>query len=127
MLMAHPGAEYRDNALNKARFDSSRLGSGEKGFADRKAAPPRLRAQPSQFRWEDQFNFSLDPVTVRDSSIAGTVRADFRGAKARRARTPGGRPSQFHDESLRRKAQKPRTSARWKSPKWSAKTPPSKA
>ena len=28
MLMAHPGAQYSDNALSKARFDSSRLGSG---------------------------------------------------------------------------------------------------
>ena len=49
-----------------ARFDSSRLGSGEKDFAERKAERPRLRAQPSPFRWEDQFNLSLDPVTARE-------------------------------------------------------------
>jgi phosphomethylpyrimidine synthase len=35
----HPGAQYRDNALSKARFE---------------------------FRWEDQFNLSLDPVTARE-------------------------------------------------------------
>jgi hypothetical protein len=33
--------------LFAARFDSSRLGSGEKDFAERKADRPRLRAQPS--------------------------------------------------------------------------------
>jgi hypothetical protein len=52
--------------LGKARFDSSRLGSGEKDFAERKADRPRLRAQPSPFRWEDQFNLSLDSVTARE-------------------------------------------------------------
>jgi phosphomethylpyrimidine synthase len=98
--VAHPGAQYRDNALSKARFDSSRLGSGEKDFAERKAVRPKLRAQPSPFRWEDQFNLSLDPVTARDSRAVGTAREDFCGAKARRARTPGGRPSPFHDETL---------------------------
>ena len=35
----HPGAQYRDNALSKARFE---------------------------FRWEDQFNLSLDPDTARE-------------------------------------------------------------
>jgi len=34
----HPGARHRDNVLSKARFE---------------------------FRWEDQFNLSLDPVTAR--------------------------------------------------------------
>ncbi len=38
MAKGHPGAQYRDNALSKARFE---------------------------FRWEDQFNLSLDPVTAR--------------------------------------------------------------
>jgi phosphomethylpyrimidine synthase len=66
MQVAHPGAQYRDNTLSKARFDSSRLGSGEKDFAEWKAGRPRLRAQPSPFRWEDQFNLSLDPVTARE-------------------------------------------------------------
>ena len=36
---AHPGARYRDDALSKARFE---------------------------FRWEDQFNLSLDPDTARE-------------------------------------------------------------
>ena len=35
----HPGAQYRDNALSKARFE---------------------------FRWEDQFNLALDPDTARE-------------------------------------------------------------
>jgi phosphomethylpyrimidine synthase len=35
----HPGAQYRDNAISKARFE---------------------------FRWEDQFNLSLDPETARE-------------------------------------------------------------
>ena len=35
----HPGAQLRDNALSKARFE---------------------------FRWEDQFNLSLDPETARE-------------------------------------------------------------
>ncbi|WP_374963112.1 phosphomethylpyrimidine synthase ThiC, partial [Spongiibacter tropicus] len=34
----HPGAQIRDNALSKARFE---------------------------FRWEDQFNLGLDPDTAR--------------------------------------------------------------
>jgi phosphomethylpyrimidine synthase len=37
--VAHPGARYRDDALSKARFE---------------------------FRWEDQFNLSLDPDTARE-------------------------------------------------------------
>jgi phosphomethylpyrimidine synthase len=66
LAKGHPGAQYRDNALSKARFDSSRLGSGEKDFARAKGRRPRLRAQPSPFRWEDQFNLSLDPLTARE-------------------------------------------------------------
>ncbi len=38
LAKGHPGAQYRDNALSKARFE---------------------------FRWEDQFNLSLDPITAR--------------------------------------------------------------
>jgi phosphomethylpyrimidine synthase len=38
LAKAHPGAQARDDALSKARFD---------------------------FRWEDQFNLSLDPETAR--------------------------------------------------------------
>jgi phosphomethylpyrimidine synthase len=39
LAKGHPGAQYRDNALSKARFE---------------------------FRWQDQFNLSLDPVTARE-------------------------------------------------------------
>jgi phosphomethylpyrimidine synthase len=39
LAKGHPGAQYRDNALSQARF---------------------------QFRWEDQFNLSLDPETARE-------------------------------------------------------------
>jgi phosphomethylpyrimidine synthase len=38
LAKGHPGAQYRDNALSKARFE---------------------------FRWEDQFNLGLDPETAR--------------------------------------------------------------
>lgn len=38
LAKGHPGAQYRDNALSQARFE---------------------------FRWEDQFNLSLDPDTAR--------------------------------------------------------------
>src|SRR5690349_2266096 len=38
LAKGHPSAQYRDNAISKARFE---------------------------FRWEDQFNLSLDPVTAR--------------------------------------------------------------
>ena len=39
LAKGHPGAQVRDNALSKARFE---------------------------FRWQDQFNLSLDPDTARD-------------------------------------------------------------
>ena len=39
LAKGHPGAQVRDNVLSKARFE---------------------------FRWEDQFNLSLDPVTARE-------------------------------------------------------------
>jgi phosphomethylpyrimidine synthase len=38
LAKGHPGAQWRDNALSKARFE---------------------------FRWDDQFNLSLDPETAR--------------------------------------------------------------
>lgn len=38
LAKGHPGSQYRDNALSKARFE---------------------------FRWEDQFNLSLDPDTAK--------------------------------------------------------------
>ncbi len=52
LAKGHPGAQYRDNALSKARFE---------------------------FRWKDQFNLSLDPETAR-SYHDETLPAD--GAKA---------------------------------------------
>jgi phosphomethylpyrimidine synthase len=39
LAKGHPGAQLRDNALSQARFE---------------------------FRWEDQFNLSLDPDTARE-------------------------------------------------------------
>ena len=42
LAKGHPGAKERDDALSKARFE---------------------------FRWEDQFNLSLDPDTARDSMM----------------------------------------------------------
>ena len=39
LAKGHPGAQYRDNALSKARFE---------------------------FRWEDQFNLSLYPDTAKE-------------------------------------------------------------
>ena len=39
LAKGHPGAQNRDNALSKARFE---------------------------FRWQDQFNLGLDPVTARE-------------------------------------------------------------
>ncbi len=39
LAKGHPGSQYRDNALSKARFE---------------------------FRWNDQFNLSLDPDTARE-------------------------------------------------------------
>ncbi len=39
LAKGHPGAQFRDDALSKARFE---------------------------FRWEDQFNLSLDPDTARE-------------------------------------------------------------
>jgi phosphomethylpyrimidine synthase len=39
LAKGHPGAQLRDNALSKARFE---------------------------FRWEDQFNLSLDPETAHE-------------------------------------------------------------
>src|SRR3546814_7039677 len=42
LAKGHPGAQIRDNALSKARFE---------------------------FRWEDQFNLGLDPATARGYQI----------------------------------------------------------
>ena len=44
LAKGHPGAEVRDNALSKARYE---------------------------FRWNDQFNLSLDPERAREYFVAG--------------------------------------------------------
>ena len=62
LAKGHPGAQLRDNALSKARFE---------------------------FRWEDQFNLSLDPDTAREfhdetlpaqGAKAGALLLDVRAA-----------------------------------------------
>ena len=50
-----PGAQYRDNALSKARFEPT---------AGRWTAIS-LEASRRQFRWEAPFNLFLDPITAR--------------------------------------------------------------
>ncbi len=50
-----------------ARFEWSRWEASDIDW--RSSASPqgrRLRGQSSQFRWEDQFNLSLDPETARE-------------------------------------------------------------
>ena len=51
----HPGAQYRDNALSKARFEPTA----------RSWTATSLSKSRRQFRWEDSFNLSLDPITAR--------------------------------------------------------------
>jgi len=52
--------------MSLARFDSSCRAACEKASAGAKGRRLRVRAQPSPFRWEDQFNLSLDSVTARE-------------------------------------------------------------
>ncbi len=71
LAKGHPGAQYRDNALSKARFE---------------------------FRWRDQFNLGLDPVTAReyhDETLPaeGAKSAHFCGrsrSQGQRAPSPSG-------------------------------------
>ncbi len=53
LAKGHPGAQVRDNALSKARFE---------------------------FRWEDQFNLSLDPETARSFHDATLPAEGAKGA-----------------------------------------------
>ncbi len=55
LAKGHPGAQYRDNALSKARFEPTA------GRWTANSLPTSRR----QFRWEDPFNLSLDPITAR--------------------------------------------------------------
>jgi len=63
----HPGAQYRDNALSKARFEPSRTAGGK---LDRLQACPQgdlaERRIDHQFRWENPFNLSLAPFPARE-------------------------------------------------------------
>ena len=55
LAKGHPAAQYRDNALSKARFEPT---NGRQ--------PDTLLFNPCrQFRWENQFNLGLDPETAR--------------------------------------------------------------
>lgn len=47
LAKGHPGAQVRDNALSKARFE---------------------------FRWEDQFNLALDPETLEPTMMKPSLR-----------------------------------------------------
>ena len=50
-----------------ARFERSRRESSDIDWRSRSARRGRsLQVQASQFRWEDQFNLSLDPETARE-------------------------------------------------------------
>ena len=55
LAKGHPGAQYRDNALSKARFEPT-AGSW---------TATSLSKSLRQFRWEAPFNLSLDPITAR--------------------------------------------------------------
>ena len=71
LAKGHPGAQYRDNAISKARFEPSRWEASEIDGQAREVAGEVWWEQTSQFRWEDQFNLSLDPETAREWSRAG--------------------------------------------------------
>jgi len=58
-----------------------------------------------EFRWEDQFNLSLDPDTARDSRAVGQAEKNFAKRKPE-GRGRGRRPSQFHDATLPQEAAK---------------------
>ena len=55
-LAVSASLRLRDNALSKARFEPT----------EGRWAAKFTRLACGQFRWEDQFNLSLDPVTARE-------------------------------------------------------------
>ena len=55
----------------KARFEPSRWEASEIDGQAREVAGEVWWEQTSQFRWEDQFNLSLDPETAREWSRPG--------------------------------------------------------
>jgi thiamine biosynthesis protein ThiC len=73
--VAHPGAQYRDSALSKARVDSSRLGSGEKDFAEQKTSsriktPADIRNSAERSTVIAATAASLSVTTARSLTIA---------------------------------------------------------
>jgi phosphomethylpyrimidine synthase len=52
--------------ISKARFEWSRWEASDMDGQARVGSGRSLRGQTSQFRWEDQFNLSLDPETARE-------------------------------------------------------------
>ena len=77
LAKGHPGAQLpsavstlfrlRDNALSKARFEPT----------EGRWAANIISTGCGQFRWEDQFNFSLDPVTAREPERSGDSRRQY--------------------------------------------------
>lgn len=84
------------------RFESSRPAGSEKDWPQ---ASPKgdlaLRRRGRQFRWEDQFNLSLDPVTAREPQRSGDSRRQYHDEPRRLAgaetdcakRSPEGEPA----------------------------------
>jgi hypothetical protein len=68
------------------------LASGEKDFAERKAASPRLRAWPNPFRLQDQFNLSLDPVAALTQLFAAHFVEQYTDVASRTPAVRGGLP-----------------------------------
>ena len=66
LMKGHSGARYRDNAISKARFEWSGWEADDIDGHVREGNGRSLWEQTSQFRWEDQFNLSLDAETARD-------------------------------------------------------------
>jgi len=52
--------------ISKARFEWSRWEASDIDGQVREGSGRSLWEQTSQFRWEDQFNLSLDPETARE-------------------------------------------------------------
>ena len=52
--------------ITKARFEWSRWEASDIDGQVREGSGRSLWEQTSQFRWEDQFNLSLDPETARE-------------------------------------------------------------
>jgi phosphomethylpyrimidine synthase len=52
--------------MNLMGFEPSRREASEIDWLEASPRGRRLWEQPSQFRWEDQFNLALDPETARE-------------------------------------------------------------